>query len=139
MDKFTKSTILRTKNTTIWTGLYYHINFSALKINDSRYLEIAYTASSIFSIDKDLELMFLMSDESITTLKAIESEIADHYGSGSGAYWALSVSYKLSDADHEALLNGKIKTIRLYTAEGYVEKEISKKRSDNLGKILKCI
>lgn len=139
IDKFTKSKILKTKWTGLWSTLRSGLAFKALRINDTKYLELCYSASSIYSINEGSELMFLMNNDSVVKLIADESKIADPHTSSYGTTWSIAVDYYLPESDYKVLLNGIVKTIRFYTPDGYIEKEIKMKRSKNLNKILKCI
>ena len=139
IDKFTKQTILETKYTALWMNIMYSMAFKAGKINNSKYLEMSYSTSSIYSINKGSELMFLMDNDSIIKLTAIESKVADYSTSKYGTIWYASVAYTLLESDYKMLLNGAIKSIRFYTPKGYIEKQIKKNRSKYLYTILKCI
>lgn len=139
VDKFTKHTIIKTKYANLWQDMLHSLTFKAIKMDSIKYLEMTYATSSIYSIEKESKLMFLLSNDSIITLNALESETANYYSAGIATVWSVPVRYKLLEGDYQSLLKGIVASIRYYTPDGYIEKDIKSKRGRNLNKILACI
>lgn len=135
VDKFTKSSIMATKPRILSKGFSYYLK----KINASKYLMFTYSSFSIHSIDKGAQLMFLMNDESIITLTVDDGETADYTTSEYITVWSSTVYISLPDIRYNELLNKRVKTVRYYTSEGYVERETKEKHAILFQHELRCI
>lgn len=139
VDKFTKKTVLKTKYTALWQSMFHALSFKAKKLDTIRFLEMTYSTSYIYSVEKDSKLMFLMGNDSIVTLIAMGYETANGVTAGTVTIWSAIVDYYLSAKDHAILMSNTIVNVRFYTRNGYIEKDVKNKRGGNLRNILRCI
>ncbi len=98
----------------------------------------------VFSINEKDELIFLFDDDSTLTYKSLHYIVASKGGGATGAWgaalWGLMASYSNeSDINFKELESKKVKKVRIYTDEGYVEKEIKPKHSMILKKSIELI
>jgi len=139
IDEFTKSNVLRTS----WEKLVYSMKgtifFRVSKIDNNTYLGIKMMLpgrsgrGDIFSISKDAELMLHLKTDEVVRIKNTEYATS---GIGEGAKgfagssaWGIHANYTLPEDDRSKLADRAIDKIRVYTNDGYVEFEISEKKS----------
>lgn len=147
IDEFTKAYIKQTS----WEILN-PINFSNKlyaftsfrKIDSTYFLDFKITLRNgpVFSINQGDELMFKTSD-SVISLSNSEYQISctgcGVKGINGSGLEGVKVTYKIPANDIFYLLNNKIKKIRVYTSDGYVEDEIKDKNAEMFIKQLKLV
>lgn len=136
IDEFTGNSVKRTSwetlNMTMQFTAYYRIS----KINDHYYLNLKMMLNKVFSISKDQEFMFKLDDG--TVLKFLNLEYTTTCRgcgakgfSGSEAQ-GIEVSYPVKKEQIDILINNRIEKLRIYTNDGYLENEVSEKRSKEI-------
>jgi len=140
VDDFTKDVVKRTS----WEKFAWTSDFRSYarisKINETSVLGIKFFARSFTTIDKGADIMLMLEDGQVITLKNSKYEICC-IGCGSiGMYmsntYGLDISAILSDSDKSAIASSKIKKIRIYCNDGYEESEVKTKQSDTLQKLI---
>jgi len=131
-DEFTKSVIKRTD----WTSFTkkngsnrpFRSDFRISKIDENIYFELKMMLNDkVYSVKEGDEIMFLMEDESVISIKNISYTLTSHgegaTGYGGSANLGTHTKYLVSDENVKKLSEGKIKKIRVYTSLGYFEQE----------------
>jgi hypothetical protein len=144
IDEFTKSRIIETREslfTISGMGLGFSCGYSLKKINDSRYLKLIITSPSIFTLRKGNKIMFLTDKEETIDLYFPESVVADgaYNSSLKSTHWSAHIYIPISNNINERLLNEKLKKLRVYTADGYIDDDIKEKRAIKFVNYLRCI
>ncbi len=146
IDDFTNASVKRTSWEMInYSGKSFVAYAKITKIDHLFYLNLKIILSNdeVFSIDKEDELMIKTVADSIVTLYNLKYAISC---TGCGSTGLLGsnvqgteVSYKIPVEIVSYLLNNKIKKIRIYTTDGYVEDEIKDKHAETFIKLLKLV
>ncbi len=144
IDEFTKHTVKRTS----WEDLLYSMKgnayFRISKINDSYFFDLKYADGTVFSIDKNAELMLKLDNDSIFKLTNLEFTITSN---GAGAIGlagsnreGISVSYvSFNDPKFITLINHKVKKFRINTTSGYIEDEVKPKFAEKIVTAVKLV
>ena len=139
-DEFTKDIILETKGGRFTaSGLFYGSGYSLKKINGIKYLKFGIAGPSIFTLEKDGEIMFKTDEDKIITLKFTESMVADYVTANNITIWGANNHIQLTDDIYERFLNETIVKMRVYTSEGYIDDDIKSKHLKKFKEQLKCI
>ncbi|SHJ10015.1 hypothetical protein SAMN04488508_105310 [Aquimarina spongiae] len=151
-DEFKGYSIIKTdwevlfKKGSSWTSNSTSLKYRFTKIDETIMLDIKMILleGKVFSISKYNELIFLFDDDTTLTYKSLYDVVASEGGAATGLWgaslWGLMASYSSEhDIDLKELESKKVKKIRIYTDEGFVEKEIKSKHSDILKKCIKLI
>ncbi len=139
LDKFTKEETKVTKHEVLWNHLVTGDNLSikAKSVNGEKSLLFRNSERDAFNIKVDSKAIFLFSDDETLTLDAEKD--AESIYQKADKRWVCNFSYKLSE-EQAALLSKKTVTdIRIYTAEGHLEKAIKDERQGNIKSIMRCI
>jgi hypothetical protein len=139
VDEFTGKSIQTTKQVIVYTGLFGGLGYKFTKINNSRYLEMGYSALSIITIEKGDALMFILGNGEKIELSAIESKVATPYTSQSSTIWGIEMDYFISENDLLKMINSPISKLRIYTKQGYVDKEVRENKAFKIQEAAKCI
>ncbi len=146
VDEFTGSKVIITKDkifTKIGMGFGTYAIISAKKINDTKYLAVSFSSNTIFTLRKGSLVMFKTENDEIIELSFSESMVADYSSSQVGTTnitrWTAKMYFLLSDELVQKFNDIRIKKVRWYTTDGYVEKDVKKKNSKNISKLLNCI
>ena len=145
VDKFTNKTIVETKEDAFvisGMGLGFSVGYSLYKSDNNKYLKLRLTDSgSLFAIREGNEIMFKLENGNVINLKFIESQIADSsYNSGLKAtFHKIITLVPITNEEIDQFKNNKLTDIRIYTTDGYVDKEVKEKRAKIFQELLKCI
>lgn len=144
VDEFTKDKILETKPelfTISGMGLGFSTSYSLLKINDQKFIKFNVTSPSIFTLQKGSEIMFKVEAENPIILTFPESIVANgsYNTSLKSTHWGGSIVIPINDINYQRLLNEKITKLRVYTANGFIDDDISEKRDKKFKALLTCI
>jgi hypothetical protein len=144
IDEFTKQKIKRTSWDPFSRIKGINDSFTRIEKIDSTYwLEFKIMLSKVSAIDKGGELMLMTATDSIITLYNSEFQMSC---SGCGAIGLIgsategfNLSFLLLEDELAYLEKNSIKKIRLYTTDGYIEREIHEKNKMNLSKQIMLI
>ena len=147
VDEFTKSFVKRTSWETIspfnMSNRFYAFT-SFRKINNIYLLDFKMTLrnDAVFSINKGDNIMFKTSDSVIIMSNSNYKISCKGCGvkgfTGSGLE-GIEVVYEISESDVKYLISNKIKKIRVYTSDGYVEEDIKEKYAEMFIRQLKLV
>lgn len=93
------------------------------------------TVFSPTSINEGDNFMIIAENDSIISLSSIDYSNANYQG---GA-WSLIGQYAITEEQLSYLTQVQIKSIRVYTSEGYIESEIKEKHALKFRDTLRCI
>jgi len=144
VDEFTKNKILETKEgvfTISGMGLGFSTGFALMKVNNDRFLKLNVTSPSIFTLQNGSEIMFKVEGADPIVLNFPESIVANgvYNTSIKSTLWSGSIAIPLSEENYKRFLNEKISKLRVHTANGYVDDDVSEKRDKKFKELLKCI
>ncbi|MDR0509755.1 MAG: hypothetical protein LBH06_01510 [Rikenellaceae bacterium] len=113
--------------------------FRIRRINDDYYfgLKIMLTSGQVFAIEKAAEIIFILDDGSKYTINSTSYEVSSKGAgaiglSGSGAQ-GINIQYlSVLDPNFSILAEKKVKKMRIYTTDGYLEDDIPEKGASNL-------
>ena len=139
VDDFTKNSVIRTSFEVLSRSgfnSYCRIN----KINQSYYLQIRVMNGSVLSVRFNSDVMFKMSNDSIISLKVMEGA-SSCIGCGAigflgSASPGIDFQVILTSEEIEQFKSLKVKKVRIYTIDGYIEAEVKEKFSDIIAKEL---
>jgi hypothetical protein len=137
-DDNTKATVKRTS----WEKMVYQLSsvrftcyFRFSKIDSSYYMDIKLmNGGNEFSIEKGSKLMLRLSNDSLYTLvnltRVTSSTGAGAVGSAGSQGMGIQTSYiSLSDKTFKMLEKFRVKKIRIYNSDGYLESDVLDKFS----------
>lgn len=141
IDEFTKLALKRTSYETLVQNFKMNLFIRGSKIDSTTYLDIKLMiGGKVFSIQENADLMLMLENDSIVTLKnlkfALSCKGCGAKGFAGSAAEGVQTSYVIDDAELKALTTHNIKKIRIYESDGYLEDEIKEKRSELLKKTL---
>jgi len=147
VDEFTTVSIKRTTWEKFVGGggmasLSTHIRVSKL---DQRFLvELKMIRSNtVYSIDRGAELMFLLSNGDVVTLHNSEYTLTCSGCGATGFVGSTGMGthtrYPITEEDIGKLLKDAIVKVRILTNDGYIEREVSKKESAMVHKMLALV
>lgn len=148
IDEFTKSKILETKSellTISGMGFGFSSSVSFKKVDNQRYLKLAITSPSVFSIRKDDKIMFKTNAETSIELSFVETIISDYIsGTRIGTSTTPSthkamIIIPLSNSELERLYTEDILKARIHTSDGYIDDDVKSKRAKKIKEYAKCI
>lgn len=146
VDEFTKDSIQETS----WEKLAgknmssFCANFRLKKVNGNVWFSLKLMMNnSIYSIDKGEKLIFLFDDKSTYELTNSEYTLTSKgggaIGHGGSEGWGTQTNYLLGNDFNEQFRTKKVTKIRVYTSEGYTEKEVDKGFNDRLRKCIELL
>lgn len=144
VDEFTGYNVIVTKEkalTKIGMGLGNYCSVRAESINGDVRLRIRAYSPSIFTIERGDYLMLKTMTGEVIELKFSNSVVADYVmvDQLNATIWNASVYIDIDKNVLKKLYDISLKKVRWYTTEGYIEKDVPKKHSDNLSKLLNCV
>lgn len=142
IDEFTKNSIIKVKGSDIFrTSLVTGFSFQVSKINDIKYITFSLTSSNPFVLEKgDSKIMLKTKDEQIINIGFYETLISESTNIKSiGIIFYCHQTIVLTDDLINKLKDSEIIKARVYTKNGYIEKEVKKKNSKNISDDLKCL
>lgn len=148
MDEFTKVWIKRTS----WAALTknpgsakaYRSAFRICKINDKVFLDLKMMlGDKVYSINEGDPIMFLFESGEVVKIYSNEFAItsigAGAEGYGGSSELGTNTTYDLSPEVIEKIQNGKIKKIRIYISDSYIEQEDKRNADKHLKRCLTLI
>ena len=144
IDDFTKKSIKSTSYETI----NYNNNFMGYiklrKVDDRSFLYLKMMLSgSVFAVEEGDKLMMITDTDSILTLNNSEFKISCEGCGAKGmlgsALQGVELRYEISNPTLAYLSENKIKKMRIYTKDGYVEDKIKEKNASIFMKLIKLI
>ncbi|MFI2744192.1 hypothetical protein ACG2LH_15770 [Zhouia sp. PK063] len=123
------------------------IKYSLVKYSDSIYINakiILDGGNKVFAVRDNEELLLLLDNDETVTLKNSKYTVSSEGGASSGLiggskYGLTLLYYFANQKDIRNLVKSPIKKVRIYTNEGYLEGDISKKNSRHFAQNLKLI
>lgn len=113
VDKFTKISVKETS----WEALsrpFTRVLMQRVKSMDGNiYIEFSITYSSIFRVDLDDEVIFLLTSGKTVPVKCVRGGIPSYTYSKYGSHYNLHALYKLTEANINDLLSEKVTDVRL--------------------------
>lgn len=139
VDDFTKNLVTRTSFEVLSRNgfnSYCRIN----KINQSYFLQIRVMNGTVLAVQANSDVMFKMSNDSIISLKVMEGA-SSCLGCGAIGFLGSAspgIDFKilLTSEEIKQFNSLKIKKVRIYTIDGYIEAEVKEKFSDIITKEL---
>lgn len=148
MDEFTKVWIKRTS----WAALTkdptsmkpYRSAFRVCKINDKVFLDLKMMlGDKVYSINEGDPIMFLFESGEVVKIYsnefAITSTGAGAEGYGGSSELGTNTTYDLSPEVIEKIQTSKIKKIRIYISDSYIEQEDKRNADKHLKRCLTLI
>jgi hypothetical protein len=132
IDEFTKTSIKRTSWETLNMTMSYTAYFRISLIENIEYfdLKLMIPYKSV-SISEGQNIMFMLENNEILTLKNLKTAYSctgcGARGFSGSAAPGVSISYLINTDQIKLLKANKIKKIRIYTNDGYIENELKDK------------
>lgn len=139
VDPFTKREVVQTKWERLFSNLGTAVNVYGARVDSFHYLTVGLNMLDVFSVDEDAKLMFILDNDSVVTLKALEWVVADYSTTGSITTWYGSVDYYVPDSLLILLTSHTVKKLRLYMTDGYFEKEVTESNAAAIKDVLPCV
>jgi hypothetical protein len=136
VDEFTKKKKLETKWVTLLNSAYQGVLIKGKKSDDYIYFEIIVKSMSILSVSNGNMIKLMLTDGTIMTGIFIEYEIAK-YNFTSKTY-SLHTIISFPQDQVEMLSRIPIKTIRIHSNSGYIDRTASTK-TNKFMQMIKCI
>lgn len=142
VDEFTNKKIVVVRGSDIFrTSLITGLSFQVSKINESKFITFSLVSGKLFVLEKGIDkIMIKTKDNQILNIDFDTTVISDIVRNPTtGILYFAKQSVALSDNLFNELKNIEVVKVRIYTKEGYIEKEVKKKHSTNISDDLKCI
>lgn len=139
VDEFTGLKVKETEDASLYYTLFGQMKVSFRAIDDNYYLKLYFSSSSIWSISEGSELMLKLQDSSIVSVKCVERVVADYIVSGSSTLWYGYIKFNITKADLINLGTKDLLKLRLYTTDGYIEKDIKAAKTQSIKELATCI
>jgi len=132
--------IKRTSWETLYSAAPVNTHFRFSKINDTETFDLKMMRGDVFSIEKDMEVIFTLDNGDLVKLKNLEYAITckgcGAVGfNGSGAE-GIQTAYPVSKDDLEKLKAHKAVKVRIYAYDGYIDNDI---KDQNAAKIMAAL
>lgn len=144
VDEFTKNSVKRTSWETLTTNMQFTAQYRLSQINKDKLFDFKIIqGGKVLGMKKGEEMMLKLENGEIVTLTSLESATSC-VGCGStnivgSAAQGISVTYSLSDEAYSKLTGNKVDKVRIYTTDGYLEKEVKDKAANTLQTTLSLI
>lgn len=142
VDAMTKDTLVSTWAKVAQTFTQGMV-FTYKKLNSSYFIRMGYGLSGYQAIviGKDAELMIKLQNDSIITLKSTDIVTADINTANGIGESKITCFYRVEREQLEAIKQHKLKLIRFYTTDGYIEMEAftKKKKVANNDEAIDCL
>jgi hypothetical protein len=90
----------------------------------------------VFSIDKDMQIMFKLDNGDIVTLNNLKFTVTCNGCGATGFVGSqaegIDVRYPITKEQVEKLKAGKIVKVRVYTGDGYIDQDIKDKNAEKV-------
>ncbi|MHB8205793.1 hypothetical protein [Mucilaginibacter sp.] len=136
VDDFTKSAIKRTSWESLYSTMNGNAHFRFSLVNNSETFDFRLMRDKVFSIDKDMQIMFKLDNGDIVTLNNLEFTVTCNGCGATGFVGSqaegIDVRYPISKEQVEKLKAGKIVKVRVYTGDGYIDQDIKDKIAEKV-------
>jgi hypothetical protein len=112
--------------------------FKGMKSDNAYYLDVKFINSIKFTIPKGMPLTFVLADNSVVTLKAMDDKGKDHQKLSGGRVYCVAI-FNLPDKDRQKIADKKPVSITLSTREGKVKMPLSKKQVKKIAQLMQCL
>lgn len=135
VDEFTKNTVKRTSWNVLTPANKFRSMVRVSAINGLSTLNLkVICGGDVFSVEEGAKLMLMTETDSVVTLSNDEYAIS-RIGEGSdgmafSALRGVNLTFIVPESSRGVLRENKIKKIRLYTTDGYVESEVKSGNAD---------
>jgi len=134
VDDFTKSKILETN----FEWLAEQAGYVLKKVDDSRTLQLRIESLKMISIQEGNKVMFLTEREEPITVHFPKFEISKRSSGPVTTYYIIE-NINITEEVYQRFKNETISKIRVYTNDGYLDKNIKDKRANKFRELIKCI
>lgn len=134
IDEFTKQRTTYTSWVKVDKG-YMSIRFIA--VDDTKCLEYRYQSNRNIEIDKGAELLFIDSNSNVHKLINGDYAIATIGGGATGFAGSKGLGIRANYFGDISFFAKNLKKMRIYTTDGYMDRDISNKEAINLQKLYK--
>lgn len=129
IDKFTKDTVKRTSEEPLTFKMKLHSGYQFLKVNSQYYIHFKINLDRVFSISDGNKIMLMNEKEEVLTILFSGDAVSTIGGGrtvmGFQDQWGVSSLIPLSIEEMKWLKNNSIKTIRVYTNDGYIDCDVT--------------
>ena len=144
VDEFSNNSVKRTSWETLNMTMTFSGYFRISRINDNNYFDLKLMlGGSVFSIDKDQQIMFKLDNGEFVKLSNLEYRITctgcGAKGFSGSSAQGIKVSYPIDKEQFEQLRNNTVVKIRIYTNDGYVEDDTKEKHAKKIPAALKLV
>lgn len=136
VDKFTKNRVVTTKEKGLDLTMGSSLTVQAKVINEFTYLEFRLITGSVFSMTQGNKVIILFSNDSTLTLENMKTFVAEPSGAGPWVGW---VKTSLTEDQIQTLYSYDVKSVRVYTTQGYLTREVKEKNVKNIQYVLNCV
>lgn len=145
VDEFTKHIVKETSWMPLLPMTMQNVHFRVRKVDSTYFFDIKWMGGGIgvTSIREGDELMFKLENDEIISNKCLKFVVscvgcgATGFA-GSGAK-GIAPTYVVTEDNVKKLLKNYVYKIRLYTSDGYIEKELKDKFSENIYQAFKLL
>lgn len=134
IDEFTKQRTTITSWVKVDKG-YMSLRFIA--VDNTMCLEYRYQSNGYIAIDKGAELLFIDSNGNVHKLTNGEYAIASIGGGATGFAGSKGLGIRANYFGDVSFFAKNLKKMRIYTTDGYMDRNISSKEGINLQKLYK--
>ncbi|MDJ1505206.1 hypothetical protein [Xanthocytophaga agilis] len=144
VDEFTNNKVKRTSWEALNMTMKFTTYFRISRINDQDYFDLKMMkGAGVFSIDKDQEIMFKLSNGEFVKLPNLRYTVTctgcGAKGLAGSTGQGIEVSYPINKEQFEQLKNNIVVRDRIYTTDGYVEDDTKEKNAKKISEALKLI
>lgn len=142
IDEFTKQVIKRTSYEVAVqkSNFSFFVRISKVDSLESVDIKMISGDQKIYSISSGMEIMLMLENGEIIALKGLRSVVSckgcGARGSSGRSTFGIENSYGLDVQSRNKLLFAKVKKLRIYTADGFVESELNDKYSTVIGELI---
>lgn len=136
IDEFTNTSVKRTSQEVLFRAFTEGFGYCIARINQSTFMEVYFSMGRVFAIDEGAELMFKLSDGSVVTLFNSKYDLSNLYSMGGSSYYYVRLTFPLRETEIKALKSTPISKLRIYTTDGYFERDVKEKAAK---KFIKCL
>lgn len=132
IDEFTKQRTIYTSWVKVDKG-YMNLRFKS--IGDDTYVEYRYQSNCVIAIGKNAELLFIDNSSNVHKLVNSEYAIANIGGGSTGFAGSKGLGIRANYVGDISFFANNLEKMRIYTTDGYLDRNISTKESDKLKKL----
>jgi hypothetical protein len=141
VDKFTHKKVLVTEPNIIWRDKWSGSNIcvEGHKSDSLVWFRVRYNSLSLFAVSANAKLILLFDDGTTVDLFNSAYVISDIAGSTQMTRYIGFMNYDFTEENKKSILSKKLVSIRLYTTDGYIDKDVKENDCDCFKNALKCI